>query len=161
DAVAISLKRRPHVIFPLRAQTAARVGAAGGLWGENLPLARFELLAKVGHDVKRGARRARRVSPFPLIPANSGFPLWLRQRPREHRMFRTSKRKAFCVLGVLCVLPCDVAKEAGAVRERADAEHLRQRLADIGERAAGTEVRAADMRTGDEQRHVLAGVIGA
>src|SRR5436190_7235423 len=110
---------------------------------EHFTFHRLYLMAKFDHDVKRGGRRVSRVSPFPLIPA------------------KPKRKTTCCVLRVLCVLRCDLAKEAGAVRERTDAEQLRQGLADIGERAAGTEVRASDMRTGDEQWHVLAGVIGA
>jgi hypothetical protein len=59
DAIAIPLKRRPHVVFRLRAQTAARVGASSGLWRENIPLAGFELLAKACHTVERKARKGR------------------------------------------------------------------------------------------------------
>ena len=44
----------------------------------------------------------------------------------------------------------------------ADAEQLGQRLAEIGERRPRAEVDVpSDARAGDEQRHVLARVIGA
>ena len=49
DAIAIALKRRPDVVFRLRPQPAARVGALGRLRREDLALARFELLAN-RHD---------------------------------------------------------------------------------------------------------------
>src|SRR5438034_11574433 len=55
----------------------------------------------------------------------------------------------------------DLVEEAGAVRHRADAKDLGQRLPQIREREAGAEVGAtANMGAGSEQRHVLARVIG-
>ena len=43
DAVAIALERRPHVVFGLRTQPAARVGALRRLGREDVALAQFEL----------------------------------------------------------------------------------------------------------------------
>ena len=46
------------------------------------------------------------------------------------------------VTSLLSHLPEDIAKEALAVRERADAEDLRDGLAEIGERRARADVGA-------------------
>ena len=51
DAVAVALERRPHVVLGLLAETSARVRALGRLGGEDLALARFELLANRGHTI--------------------------------------------------------------------------------------------------------------
>ena len=53
-------------------------------------------------------------------------------------------------------------QEARAVRQRTDAEELGQRLAEVRERLARAEVDAgAHRRPDDQQRHVLARVVGA
>ena len=47
DAIAIALKRRADLVFRLLAQAPARIGALGRLGREDLALARFELLSRV------------------------------------------------------------------------------------------------------------------
>ena len=74
DPIAITLERRPDVVFPLGTEPPLRVRALGGLRRQNVTLPRFELLT---------------------------------QRHRSS--------------------PCDLRKEAGAVGQRAGAEHLAQR----------------------------------
>jgi hypothetical protein len=56
----------------------------------------------------------------------------------------------------------DLLQEAGAVRERTDAEVGGQRLPEVGERRPRPEVDAvAHTGTGKQQRDVLTGVIAA
>ena len=62
DAIAIALKRRPHIVFRLRPQPAARIGALGRLRREHLALARFELFAK-RHAVDSGSHSPITRSP--------------------------------------------------------------------------------------------------
>ena len=50
DAIAIPLKRGPHVVFPLGTEASPRVGAPSGLWGQRVALAGLELFAD-RHDV--------------------------------------------------------------------------------------------------------------
>ena len=94
DAVAVALKRRADIVFGLRTQAPARVGALGRLRREDVALARFELFAKAAHD---------------------GLP-------------RSSVAISL--------------QEARAVGERADAEDLGQRLAEIGEGLPRAEIDA-------------------
>ena len=51
DAIAIALKRRPHVVFGFFAQPAARVGALRRLRRQNLPLARLEVFSDARHMI--------------------------------------------------------------------------------------------------------------
>jgi hypothetical protein len=46
DAIAVALKRRPHVVFNFRAKASPRSRAFRGLLRENLPLACFQLLSE-------------------------------------------------------------------------------------------------------------------
>src|SRR5262245_9289426 len=56
----------------------------------------------------------------------------------------------------------DLGEEARARRQRIDRKYGGQRLTEIGERAPCPQIDAvSDACTGDEQRHVLARVIGA
>src|SRR5579862_1762098 len=56
----------------------------------------------------------------------------------------------------------DLRKETGTVRQGTDAEDLRERLAQIGKGRSCAEVgAAADLRARDDERHILARVIGA
>jgi hypothetical protein len=77
DAVAVTLKRRTDVVFRFSTQAAARFGALGGLWRENVVLARFELLTKSGHTFEREARKGRKANQI-ILCGLSGLrvPLW-------------------------------------------------------------------------------------
>ena len=62
DAIAIVLKRRPHIVFGLGLQAAARLGALGGLRREHLELALLERFTDAGQ----------RSSSRKLVPCASG-----------------------------------------------------------------------------------------
>ena len=64
DAIAVTLKRRPHIVFGFRAQTSPRVGALRGAVGKNLALTLLELLANVHlvEIIPLCGRRAPRLS---------------------------------------------------------------------------------------------------
>src|SRR5687767_1121945 len=49
DAVAVSLERRPHIVFGFFARAPARVRALRGLRRKNLPLASLEVFTDAGH----------------------------------------------------------------------------------------------------------------
>ena len=53
DAIAVALKRRPHVVFGLIAQAPARIGALRRLWSQNLTLARLEMFSDARHPPPR------------------------------------------------------------------------------------------------------------
>src|SRR5207253_699439 len=87
DPIAVALKRRPDVVFFLGAKAAFRVGALRRLRREDLPLARFELLAKRRHAaisfrklVPRGTSASWRSTTF--MPSSSLAVCTARVMPR-------------------------------------------------------------------------------
>src|SRR5262249_54307219 len=111
DAIAIALKRRTDVVFGLRPQTTARVGALGRLRRENLALPVFQLSTEIHKQWNAEAAEA-------------------------------AEQIILCGLCELCVLDLEVAEKADAMRERADAEDVGERPAEIGERRSRAEVGA-------------------
>ena len=79
DAIAIALERRPHVVFGLGPETAARIGALGRLRREDLALARLELLSD-------GHRRT-------TMPESAGMHVDLLQKARAVRAARPTSEE--------------------------------------------------------------------
>ena len=107
DAIAIALKRRPDVVFGLRAQAAR---ASRRSW----PPAARGSRARAASSSSRMVIDGMHVAGLQIASIRSAC--------HGHAD--------------------DLLQEARAVRERADAEDLRQRLAEVGERAARAEVHA-------------------
>ena len=102
DAVPVTLKRRPDIVFVLEAEAAARFGAPGGLWREDVTLALFELFAQARHASSRRK----------LVPCASGARQ--RARPASGRGRRMSHGCRDCGPP----RRADPSQEAGRIRAR-------------------------------------------
>src|SRR5258706_5744445 len=86
DSIAVALKRRPDVVFTLRAEASLRPGALGGLRRENVLLAGLELLPE--RDDAHWLISARKLVPCGSRPApKTSLSDW----PRSANVFRVPR----------------------------------------------------------------------